>query len=312
MDGLRLVGAGVDSLRVTVGKLGAEKLLGETIADEPAFGSRGFKAGEQRMCLGGYCWRRWEPHQPSTRWGLDYESWEWPGECARFAWTRLPVEDCRATRIDVAFDFQCSESCRPEDVAELVAPWCRERGITPDGISGQGGVFTCYIGSKHSDRRVRIYRRDRLHEELLLDFGPLLRIELELHDGHADALLEVFSSQGTEAGNAAAAAHIRELTGLEVQLCSEVPTLPAVEDADQEQQLLQFIQQHGENVRAWHRMGVPLVQLCEAAAPTRSRMTRHRAFKRLEAWACVDWQRIADRIFRRLADLVAARTDAAA
>lgn len=309
---LRLMGVGVDYLTVTVGSTAAQDLLVQTDHDEDGYGVEGFRSSELRLCLGGECWRRWDPRSPSKRWGLDYESWRWPGECARLAWMHLPREDVRASRIDVAFDFQCGRDVRPEHLVQHVAPWLKQRGIKT-GSTGEDGVYTWYIGGKQSERRIRVYRRDlRDGSGVLVEMGAVLRVELQLTDDHADAMLQVLSRGGTQVGWAAAAAHIREMTGLEVQTCGEVPTLPTVEDADQEAQLWQFIEQHGERMDAWARMGVDVLRLAREFSQTRSRMTKWRACKRLERWACVDWEQVVGRIRRRIVDLVRAPADVAA
>ena len=174
-------------------------------------------------------------------------------------------------------------------------------------------MYTCYVGAIGAERRVAIYRRDlRDDSGAFVEFGPLLRIEVRLKGDHADAMLSLLTKHGAETARAAAAAHIRELTGLEVQACVEVPKLATVEDAEQLAELWQFIDQHGERLVSWHKMGVDVVQLAREFTRVRSRMTRWRAFKRLERWACVDWEHLVERFRRRLADMLARTLESAA
>ena len=121
----------------------------------------------------------------------------------------------RPSRVDVAFDFCCSSELVPELVADhaAVQEHCEVRGIQADGVSGAGGVFTRYIGSRKSDAFVRIYRKDKQNEILGELLGPVLRVELVMRNDLARAWWRVWD-ESKERAYAAAAGHVERLSRL--------------------------------------------------------------------------------------------------
>lgn len=275
------VGEGVDYATLTMGTDTAADLLAVTLEHEPGKAVQGFGQSEQRVCLGGHVWRRWDPHQSSERWGTDYESWDASSGESRWlaGWCRgRPV---RPSRIDVAFDYCVTDDVLADAVAAAIAdpakPTHTREGCSL-GISGQGGVNTLYVGAASSDRRMRIYRRDLKDAYLLAQFGhPVLRVELVLKREHAQAWWPIWETD-EPAAMAAAAAHVHSMSGLVVR--DVLGTVPKLKDRDADaeagQAVFQFIQQHGRMLEAIFSTGVDLVSLTSEASTVASRMTAHR------------------------------------
>lgn len=260
---LRPLSRSIDWLTVTVNAAVARDLLADTRLDEPGYARPGFKRSERRLTWGGLCWRKWEPLQPSNAFGLEYESWEWSGPAAACAAEFLAGKaDCRPSRVDVAFDFECPESFMSDDLVPHYQPWAVSKGISL-GIAGQGGVNTHNVGSKQSDRWIRIYRKDLRDPVLMNLLGPVLRIEPVLKGDLAVAWWETWRVS-YDTALAGAAWHVHEMMGLRVQdSMHEVPPLVMPESADEAEELWQFLRQHGDRLAAWNRAGVPVADLAE-------------------------------------------------
>jgi Replication initiation factor. len=297
---------GVDFLTLTAGEEAAQTLLTVTEHREPGNPGRGFGASESRDCLGGWCWRRWSPSQPSRDFGTVYESWEWASAVAgsMLAHGGVPLSGWRATRLDIAFDFSVPAEFMPEDFLARV----EALGTLPDlkpGVSGQGAVNTRYLGSKDSPRRARIYRRD-LREDggmLIADaFGPTLRLECVLRDEHADALCALWRGGGggpaerSQAFAAAARTHLADLTGMNLGDLAELPSIRVLPDLDATQQLLAFVEQHASMLDICARMGVPLAELAADRVEVASKQGRSTHRRRLAEWASVDVASVVERV----------------
>lgn len=238
------MGVGVDYLSVTVPTSTAEALKGVTRHREEGSARPGFGASELRDCLGGTLWRRWQPHQPSREFGSSYESWEASGCESRWLADFVSARRGRPSRVDVAFDFAVSPTIAPDHVWRAVRHHVKRRGIV-GGISGEGGKNTRYIGSIHSSRRIRIYRRDWKDPLLREEFRtPLLRVELVLKDDLARNWWAVFE-RDTQEAYAAAAAHVEQMTGL--RLVEDLGSIPEPvevrEELEAAQQVLHFLDQ---------------------------------------------------------------------
>ena len=188
--GVSVENRGIDYLTLTAGPRGASALMLQTKDDEPGIAVRGFKKTEQRLCLGGVCWRRWEPVTPSNAHGLNYESWEWSSTVAGvMARELIGVDELRPTRVDIAFDFIVPESMKADYLIKRCKKWIEGRALTI-GISGTDGVNTRYVGSAKSSRRIRIYRWDLRHDDLF-DDRAIMRVELVLREEHAELFLSL-------------------------------------------------------------------------------------------------------------------------
>ncbi len=267
----------VDFLTSTLSTVEALRIVTTlSTLDEPGYPKPGFAKTERRVVLGGKAWRRFEPRQSSNRWGMDYESWEWSGGPSSFAAMDLRGRDVKPTRIDFAYDFSVADTFTPDDFFDLVKAHAESQGIG-NGISGQNGKNTRYIGSINSPRRIRIYRKDWQQPGFLeLGFGPTLRIELVLKDEHAESVWPVWSDD-MERGYAAAAAHIFAMTGVRVQAeVGEVPEVVMPEALDDAAGLFQFLEQYGPKVAAWFAAGIPVHELAEERLKVSSRDCKHR------------------------------------
>lgn len=292
------MGRGLDFLTVTMGTEAAEELLAWMPLREEGRPTTGFAKSERRDCIGGWCWRKFEPFAESKEWGRRYESWEWASGLAGLAVGTLP-DAVRASRVDVAWDFQCDGSYTADKLVELVKPHAKSKRIKL-GISGEGGVNTHYVGSRQSERRLRIYRRDLREGKGLFEFVPKIRVELELHGEAAAAWVALFQSD-RDAAYAAAAKHVHEASGLRVGVLGEVPELEVRPEVEPAAELWQFLEQHGERVLAWHEAGVGLVQLARRFQRLRSRMTEWRSQRRRRLFGRVDWAAVRDLICTKIA-----------
>lgn len=277
---------GVDGVTATVGTIEAAQLIGETEELEAGYARHGFQRSEQRKCMGGELWRRWEPIQASERWGKAYESWDALGYPASWLAERLRSIPSRASRVDVAWDFQVDDSTTPDTIAEAIRSHVDAAGITL-GISGQGDRNTRYVGSSDSDRRVCIYRKDWETPGFVEMFGPTLRVELRLRGEHAAAWWDVW--RGTdEGGYAVACGHVAQMCGFRPQDGLErVPQIVPPDGADAAAELFQFAKQHGGRIDAWIRAGVDVAAICKLAADGVSRRTSYRLRQKAAAIAAV-------------------------
>ena len=214
-------GVGLDWLTVTMSGQVARELVAESEVVYAGTGRKGFAKSERRGMMGGECWRRWEPVVPSSRWGLEYESWEWESGASAWPARYLAGRDCRPTRVDVAFDFIVPDDVLSDHVIEASRSFIEGKGLQI-GISGAGGINTRYVGSVHSARRVRIYRKDLQDVAFALQFGPLLRVELTLRGDYVEDFWCVLCSS-TDAALRRAAWHVREMMGLVVLPEAESP-----------------------------------------------------------------------------------------
>jgi len=260
----------------------AADLLAVTVPHDEGGRVAGFGQSEQRMCLGGFIWRRWDPHQASTLWGKHYESWEASGAESRWLADWAHSRPVRPSRIDFAFDLAVTDDVLSDHVAHAIIdpskPTHTREGFSL-GINGQGGTNTHYVGSSSSDRRIRIYRRDLLHPYLLDQFGhPVLRVELVLKGPHARSAWDLWATDRTRAIEAAAA-HVHSMCGFTVR--DEVGTVPPLVDpapvAEPAQDLHQLLIQYGPTLAMYFDAGVDLVSLANEANAIASRMTTHRS-----------------------------------
>lgn len=284
-SGEALVGVGVDFLTVSVNRAVAGFLLGSTAYREGGVARPGFKSSQLRDCIGGTCWRRWEPRQESKRWGLDYESWEWASSVADYAARQLlgcGIEDVRPSHVDVAFDFSVASSgLTPDAFCEAVRGHYSALGIK-DGISGEGGVNTLYIGSKSSERRLRVYRKDLQSAGWASIFGPTLRVELILK---GDRAAEWWGSwcESPDDAYRQAAGHVLAMTGLTVVDGAALPPVLSVPDEVHEaERLVAWVRQNAGMLDVCNRAGIDLGVLVLAQVRKQCRMTRYRNRQRVK------------------------------
>lgn len=259
------LGRGVDALTITVPLSTAAFLCTQTVMDEPGGSRAGFVRSEKRMCMGGFCWRRWEPRQECKAWGRSYESWDWAGsEAMPFAHV-LRAHEGRPSRADVKWDFQCSPDLVPRDLAELVRGRCvAYLGPEPFELAGPERTCTVYVGSRKSDRFIRIYRKDLQDAAVKLMLGPVMRVELVQKD---DCVRGWWSAWCEDEGRgyAAAAAVVEKVTGLRVQdEVGDVPELVMPEESDDVVKLIQLVEQYGPTIAKYQAAGVPLLDLARA------------------------------------------------
>jgi hypothetical protein len=252
----------VDFLTVSVPDATRDRLALWTQSHEEGNGRRGFAHSEKRATLGGYCWRQWGPTVESKAYGSRYESWEWAGQVASPAASFLRPFEARPSRVDVAFDFECPASFRSDDLVPYYSAHAEARQISL-GVSGQDGVYTRYVGSVSSSRRVRIYRRDLKDRAIASLYGPVLRVEVVLRDEVARAWWATWCECQAK-GYAAAAYHVAEMTGLRVHDSTSEPCEVVMpEAADEAKQIATFIEQWGDRLHDWQRAGRNVLALAE-------------------------------------------------
>ena len=285
-----LVSAAVDWLSVTVGaaedvgSVGAA-LVAATTLEEPGRAQTGFRASERRQCLGGTCYRKRDPHQPSKRWGERYESWEWSGGPASWAagFLRGRWPELKPTRVDIAFDFSCGSAFTADDFAAAVEDHHESRGVS-GGVAGQGGVNTRYIGASTSEVRIRVYRKDLQDPSFAEFIGPTLRVELVLKGDRALAWWSLWD-QDEEAAKQAASSLVHDYTGFRPLAGDHGwPELELPAASDEAERLALFVNQHGPQLVAWHQAGVDVVALAKSSGvATKNRTAAHRLRKRVQA-----------------------------
>lgn len=274
----------MDFLTFTADLETAKWLRSETEINEPGYGGRGFGKSEQRVCVGGRCWRRWEPVSESKRFEKDYESWEWSGGESDLYGRRLRGREGYPTRIDVCWDYSVSDDLDPCTVVDQITGWCADHGITL-GIAGQDGVVTRYVGSAQSDRRIRIYRKDRQDEAVLFQMGYVLRVELILRAELAKAWWMAWERDELVALRVAAG-HVREMTGRDVQADALVPLPVVAPEVEWAMTLWALISQHGPTIAAFDRAGfdiLGLAAMAEKYAAPRTQRRWERSLKELRS-----------------------------
>lgn len=292
----KLVHEGFDWLTATLGPRAIEQLLAETEHAEHGLAQRGFGASSRRLCFGGDLWLKTEPRQASNRWGLNYASVEVAGPHAGDIVNRVLADDSKATRLDYANDFEVTDDILPEHVMQQFRPTFEALGIT-EGVSGQGGVNTRYIGSPKSERRIRIYRKDRRTDGSLAYDFPVLRVET-IVKGHAAAAIWALSDR---AAMVAAMNHtLLERTGLDLGGTAPAPPLPNLDDDAIGQRVFAFVKQHGRTLSLLNHIGVNLRDLAELAEASPSRMTAHRIHTDRVENAHIQPEELLDQVRRRL------------
>lgn len=259
------ISRGVDWLTVSMGNQLAAELLAESEHLEDAGARTGFRRSEKRAIPGGEGWRRWEPRQDAKEWGRQYESWEFSGSsaCWPASWLRCRA-GVRPSRIDVCWDFSVDTSLMSDAIVDRASHHVGAAGVSV-GIAGQDGVNTRYIGAASSPRRIRIYRKDLQDEAWSIQFGPTLRIELQLR-GDASLALWKDWSKSEDRGFASAAGVVHDLTGYRVQSeeCN-LSRLDVPEATTGALMFARFVSQYASFVEAAEQLGIDLFGLCKAA-----------------------------------------------
>jgi len=271
-----LLNEGVDFLRVTVGK-GAvvDKLLSSTELGEPVAGGQGFAVAVKRLCPGGFVIRRSDPYSKAKKWGLDYESWQWPGCAAAWGAGLLRGEDVKATRFDVAWDFVVDPEFMPADVVNAVRGHIERLGMEP-GVSGPEKSCTYYIGARSSERMVRIYRKDIRDQVYGKLYGPVMRLEVELK-GHKAQECWATWQRDKESAFAMAGKQLQDLMGFRVR-----ENVQYVEERTEKESLgllgrvASLINQRGMMMAACFAAGIPLDELCGLRVQGMSRTSDYR------------------------------------
>lgn len=272
-----LTGGSVDYLTITIPSESAHILVDGTDFAEPGYAKDGFRESEQRSTPAGVVFRRWSPRQKSNAHGLDYESWLFPGpQAAAGVHLAKSISEARPSRIDIAFDYSCDPFTTSDDVLESFRDHFESLRMT-DGISGQGGINTRYIGSSSSTRRLRIYRKDLEDEAYAKLHGPTIRLEVVLKDQHAAAWWKHYASGGLSAGFAIAAAHLQYITGQKlVEHHEDVPELVSVDASPPAEHLAQWVKQNASMLCAFCDAGIDLKNLCDMQVKQQNRQARYR------------------------------------
>jgi hypothetical protein len=265
---------GIDALTITMG-LEADRFLGGLTEHlQPGGAQKGFRATEERMCMGGTYWRKSEPQTASKlAWagaeGRGYVTCEFKGQPSTWAARTLRGQaDVRPSRVDVAWDFNVPDDVRAETIAKLWMPHLEKRRIK-SGISGEGDVFTHYAGAAASDIRVRCYRRDLKDPWLEFYLGCCLRLELVLRDQHARRFWAVWAEDEQKA-YAVAAHYMHRQTGLVVQEEMEVPPDLVYQDPEEDaaQEVFEFVKQWSSILEHSRQVGIDLPELSKAYSAT--------------------------------------------
>lgn len=300
---ISLTGAGIDYLTVTVPEITAEVLISKTGDDEPGTAGRGFRESEKRMCMGGFCWRRWNPITSSKRWGTEYETWEFAGVTAFDPARYLLDHPSKPSRIDIAFDYQVPSDFYPIELEALIQDHVESRGAKI-WYAGERKKQTIYVGSRKSDRQIRIYRRDEKNPLLAAEGHHILRVELTLKREPAEAIWELMRQGGTN-GQPQAAAHILEMIGYAP--CDEVAEIPELlrsdEDTEAVQMLLQFVTQNAVMLKACSVCDIDLANLATTKIDrSRNRMNQSRLAQKVQVMGLIDPDHLQEQVKHLLGD----------
>lgn len=287
-----LSGIGHDWLTVSVSKQVADDLVALTDLDEPGSQMPGFARSERRICMAGSCTRRFDPHTRSKRWGLDYESWVYSGATARYAMDSLIRKDCKPTRIDIAFDFDVHPDTLPEDIELLIVQACEDRGL---GLhhSGPRKGYTLYVGSRTSERMIRVYRRDLKDPLLALEGASILRVELELKGALCLAYWRDMAQSGST-GFEVASMHILDMIGYSPwDQLKHLPDVRRVDDeTDATQMVFQFVRQNAVMIEACSLYGLDIQAMARLRLLDASRMQDCRLRKKLAVMSGMPAERL--------------------
>ena len=251
---------GVDFLTVSMpSNLGLTMRLRDVWSHIQTHGyQQGFKLNERLTGPGGEVVRRWDPQQASKRWGTAYESWQMSGAGATGLARRLRGQDCKFTRGDVAWDFECQDDYTPESLLDELGGWTLPYTL---GVAGENGVFTRYIGGKQSERMIRIYRKDRQDPVAALTFGAHLRVELVLKGSEAERWQQAWDISDDE-GYGAAAAIVEHMTGWRPQGdIAQIPERKADKRSAVVAGVLTFLDQYALQLAACNEAGIPITEL---------------------------------------------------
>jgi|GEM_PF-5820759 len=247
--------------------------------------SQGFARSQRVPLLGGYAWRRYEPHQPSKRFGMDYESWEASGFPASDLAARVRASEVQCTRLDLAWDHHVPDSVSAGSVVE---PLADAQMLAPGGAEigtygrGDRSTWTWYVGARAASRMLRVYRKDQQDPSstIALVYKHVLRVELQLRKPDAHPIYQAIQ-RDPASGWGAASAHVYEMTQRVVDSISDIPEVEAPAEVEAHQALLEVIYQHGPVLQAAREAGVDVDSLVDARCEDLSRKTRWRAAKRL-------------------------------
>jgi hypothetical protein len=151
------------------------------------------------------------------------------------------------------------------------------QGLT-EGVAGEGGVNSHYVGAKSSPVRLCIYRKDHEGGEVWASSGlpPVLRIELRLRERWAADFWRRLATD-SEGAFAMAAQKVHDMTGARLQdEVTEWTRFERPEAFDLAQQVFAFVHQYGALVACLDEAGVDVLGLCRESPIGRSRMTRWR------------------------------------
>lgn len=306
----RAASVGVDFLTVSAVGEASAWLLGATELVEGYGSGDGWRTRERRVGIAGEAWRRAGPSQPIggrlSYAGAEYESWEFAAGVAGYYTRQLRERDlakyCRPSRVDVAFDFDLmeGEDLRSEDVVRLVMADLVEREITVE-FAGSPEDVTMYVGSKHSDVRLRIYRRD-LKNALLVDtVGRQLRIELVLKKKPAERWWMSHALGETEReAHLVGGFYVERLLGLDVldgacnprDLDYEDPEIKAA------QRLFEWTKQNASMLLIAKGHGFNIFTIADQLAERWAKQTRHEHKKRGKVFKGRDPEVVEAEVFR--------------
>lgn len=267
-----VLGCSVDWLTASIDTVTASNLCEITDIDQVGGSRPGFKSSQLRAYPGGKVWRRFDPRQPSKKYGLAYESWEWSGDSSPWGASYLRKHEARPSRVDICFNLAVPPTLTADQVLEDARHHFEKQGLT-DGISGHGGINTRYIGSKASPRRIRIYRKDKQDQAWAHLHGPTIRIELEMKDEHARNWWKVWIEDDQKAYRVGAG-HIRQMSGYELMDVEDVPELVRVEQAAPAALLATFIKQNGASIQAYSDAGIDVLALAKQKVDASSSVCR--------------------------------------
>jgi len=241
----------------------------------------------EHLCPGGSVWWKEDPISPSSRWGTDYTVLEASGAGGAWLADRLAQHrsEINPTRLDLAVDVLCDRSLSPGDV---VAPLDVGELKTASGFgiryraAGEPQTWPWWVGARQSGRMLRFYRKDLESPLLYPGIGSgVMRVELEVKEGPCKPLYDCWAIHEPSAWGAYGR-HVYDMTGREFVPISDLPAVEKKPNVEALQQVIQFIEQHGNTLDAAIAAGIDVVELAavRAARPVKDKGQKSRQIKR--------------------------------
>jgi len=193
--------------------------------------------------------------------------------------------NCYPSRLDYAMDFSCPLDYFPRHFIEDCRPWlnthCVGIGVHTAGPEFEG---TRYIGSRSSERMIRIYRKDLEDKLIARTDGPVLRIELEAKGFHSKRIFFDGYKSGYNQAVLSSLQHCQLLTGVYFGAHpSKLKNSNRLKNTNGFKRVYSLLNQYGPVISALMAAGVDLKGLSALKSSYSSNESRRRARRLVES-----------------------------